>query len=232
MVPGTACTAIGRVLKERFGGQMIPKASIIRNGKKVVGAKHCSVQQLVENDLITPDESDRLMKFANIRNPYDRFATEYARCSGTWLEQHLNDPTSHVNNGPAAFVEKERKRVARRIQRARDMNFEDWLLQRLDLQPVYNPVKIAKRYRRRLAQDKRDILFPLTRGVDHLIHYERLEEDFNKVLRHTDIEEYIEIPRVNATPKKNDYRAYYTEKARQVFERNFGRELSRFDYAF
>lgn len=232
MVPGTACTAIGRVLKERFGGRMIPQKSIYRDGKKVVGAKHCSVKQLLDHGILSAADASNLIKFANVRNPYDRFATEYARASGSWLENHLNDPNSHVNSGPAEFVDEERTRVARRIARARDMEFEEWLLQRLDLHPLSNPIEIAKRYRRRLREDRRDILFPLTRGVDEIIHFERLEEDFNKVLRAAGFTEYVPIPQINATPTKNDYRKYYSDAARNRIEKHFGKELTEFRYTF
>jgi hypothetical protein len=232
MVPGTACTAIGRVLKERFGGRMIPERSIFRDGRKIIGAKHCSVQQLLDHEILSASESSNLVKFPNVRNPFDRFATEYARSSGSWLEKHLNDPNSHVNNGPPEFVEKERERVARRISRARDMDFETWLFQRLDWHPLNNPIEIAKRYRRRFLEDRREILFPLTRGVDEIIHFERLEEDFNKVLRAAGMTEYVPIPHINATPTKNDYRRYYTDTARDRIEAYFGKELSEFQYTF
>lgn len=233
MVPGTGCSAIGTILREQFGGRWIPERPVFRSGRKVIDSKHCSVKELAEQGLLTKAELARLIKFATIRNPFDRFATDYAREAGSWLEDHLSNPRSFVNAGPHELVAKRRKEIERRIREAREMTFEDWLLRRLELSSLRDPVKVLGRLRRRLTRpSRRATLFPLVDGVDHLLHYETLEADFNRVLQTAGVDKFVPIPGKNVTPQKKPYRDYYSPRLRGILQREFASEFEEFGYSF
>ncbi len=79
---------------------------------------------------------------------------------------------------------------------------------------------------------KMNIAYPLIDGVDRVIRYEYLEEDFNQILSQVGVDEYIPIPHTNKTPGKKSYQAQYSPEARSIVERELAKELATFGYTF
>jgi hypothetical protein len=71
-------------------------------------------------------------------------------------------------------------------------------------------------------------------AVDFLGHYESLEQDLKKVLRHVGIQTEIDIPRTNTGARSNrhDYRKFYTPYTRSLIEDWYAREITLFGYEF
>ena len=72
MTPRKACTATGKLLLEKLDGEWIPKedfTSSIDNSR--VPRKHSTLNQLLENKLLTREESKKLLSFTTVRNPFD-----------------------------------------------------------------------------------------------------------------------------------------------------------------
>lgn len=76
-------------------------------------------------------------------------------------------------------------------------------------------------------------LFYFVDHIDYVMKFEKLEEHFNQYLRYAKVEcPYIELPIVNPTHGKVDYKAYYNTVTRRIAEKKFGREAARFGYTF
>ena len=245
MVPGTGCSAIGSVLRDQFGGQYLPSDNIFQENEKLLDRKHNSISQLLEHGIISHAEVKAYVKFGTIRNPFDRFVTEYARLTGTWIEGYMNkkDPNSWFNTGPSAYLDELKRSTTKKIEQARNMEFNEWVLMKLGLYQPNNPLAQSKRILRGIFKkpvSRHKNLFPLVDDVDYLIHYERLEQDFNTVLKKVGVDEFVPLRRsmrsgINATERtanKKPYKDYYQLKARNFIEKEYSRELASFGYSF
>jgi len=245
MVPGTGCSAIGSVLMDQFGGQHLPSSEIFQKNEMLLARKHNSIQQLLKYGVISNDEVKACVKFGTIRNPFDRFVTEYARLTGTWMEDcmKVKDPNAWFNRGPRGYQDKLKRAKTKKIEQARNMEFNEWVLGRLRLYQPTNSFVRSKMIIRSMFKkpiNRHNILYPLIDGVDCLIHYERLEQDFNTVLKKVDIDEFVPLGRskmfgispTERTPNKKPYKDYYQLKARNFIEKECSRELASFGYSF
>src|SRR5687768_16030892 len=80
MTPRTACSAIGELLHKEFGGEFLPGKDILdADGRVSVRRKHSTLSELIQHGLLTPSESESLLKVAAVRNPYDSLASEYLK---------------------------------------------------------------------------------------------------------------------------------------------------------
>lgn len=86
MVPGTGCSVFGNTLLSDFGGEWLPEQDLVIDGMGVHPRKHNSVQQLVRDGLLSPEDRDSYLVAANIRNPFDRLVTYYQRIAGNWSQ--------------------------------------------------------------------------------------------------------------------------------------------------
>lgn len=237
MAPGTACSMLGGVLLDRFGGEWLPEDHVFRGGEQVVAKKHCSIADLLDHGVVNREQLQGLTSFVTIRNPFDRFVTAYERARGSWLEERVRAPDSYFNQGPEEYVERTKQKAERRIARARDLEFEEWLLRGLNLYPTRNPIEWGKQLRRRLRRrDPKQIVYPLIDGVDQIMRYETLEADFNGILRKAGIDEHVSLERpkgsTDRTPGKKPFREYYSPGLRSIIEKEFRKELSLFGYSF
>lgn len=237
MVPGTACSMLGDVLEARFGGEWMPGSHVFRDGRMVVDRKHSGLADLVRHGVLSRADLDGLLKFGTVRNPFDRFVTAYERARGSWFEDRMKDSDSYLHDGPPAHVEAMLRDTERRIERARSMGFEEWLLRGVDLYPTCSPLALARRLRRRIGgPSRRSRIFPLIDGLDVIMRYETLEQDFNAVLRRAGIDEHVSLKRAagstDLTAGKRPYREYYSPALRATIERSFDKELAAFGYSF
>jgi len=215
MVPGTGCSGVACLLCDQFGGERLPN-------------KHASLDQIIAEGALTRTEVDQLQVFATVRNPFDRFVTEYTRIAGTWFDEHFaNDsPRSHWIHDKGPRYEKWKRRQQ---QKARERGFDSWLIGTVRRYEIRQFVRNPLQYRRRL-----DLLaYPMVEGVDRLMLYERLESELKAVLRDAGAEAEFSLPRRNVTPgKKSDYRDYYSPRSRAFVEKKFGAVLNRFGHSF
>lgn len=244
-VLGTGCSSISDVLIEKFGGEKLPKSDILLAGNyKLVGVKHNTVSQLLGFNLISQSELNSYVKFATVRNPFDRFATDYQRAVGRWWEDNLSkqlqDPNSPANRSGTINRLLYLKTMRREIRLARLEGFEKWLWrkivlpQRFDKRLQYKIKSYFKRNALYLNKNslKINLAYLYIEGVDEIIHNENLEDDLNRVFKKIGVNEFIPIPHTNKTPDKIPYQDYYSLVARTIVEEELGKELAMFGYRF
>lgn len=242
-VPATGCSSISKVLIEKLGGEKLPGKDIMLGEKyKLVGEKHNTLKQLIEFDLISEQELKSYLTFGTVRNPFDRFASAYQRYVSPWWERMIEseDPNCPANRVGTLHRQRYVKNVQRQIQLARDEGFEAWLSRKV-LVPQRLDQRFKLGFRRWLRKQpifqtksfvKMNIAYPFINGVDRIIHYERLEQDFNQILSQVGVNEYISIPHTNKTPGKKAYQTQYSPEARAFIEEELGQELATFKYTF
>lgn len=212
--PRTGCTAIEKLLVERFGGKFFPPDDILDpEGFVRVGRKHCTVAQLLAQGLIPADYSGRYTTVTTVRNPFDSLVSLYVKKREAYQER-LKDPNSWVHR-VRGYVED--------MEYCRTHTFEQWLLKRY---AVSGLEKVLGRGRRSLSNR-------YTEGVATVMRFEQLQEDFESVMRSLGVEGDVTIPSVNATrQRRTEYQEYYTPNARRLVEYVFRRELDRYGYTF
>ena len=220
MAPRTGCTAVGeRVLIPRLDGEYFPSSDVHDSrGKLVVRHKHASLDELLRHGLLDEADAASLFKFTTVRNPFDSLVTLYETMRGRY-KNLVDDPSSFVRKRPA---------LIRMIRVAEQAPFEEWLEHKFH----YGGARGGVRRALRIYPPPRHMYQAYIDGADYVMRYERLQEDFNEVLRRLGVSEPIEIPRRNVTEGKDDYRAYYTPRARRLVERAFEPDLERFNYSF
>jgi hypothetical protein len=235
MVPCTGCSTIGKILRQQFGGEWLPETDLMRGSRVVLNRKHNSLRELVEFGVVTPDDLRGWLKFATIRNPFDRFASEYQRLAGEWMEAAMasSRPDSWVNRGGEAHAEQLRSRKLGEVRRARGEGFDRWLARNIGAaQRIDDRLRgWVKRVLQRGPREKNPA-FPMIAGVDELMRYENLEADFNRVLASVGVTEFVPLPHTNKTPGKKPYQEYYSSQSRQLVEKMFAADLSRHGYSF
>ena len=224
MAPHTGCTATGRVLRKDFGARFLPNTKVHGpDGKLLIPRKHTTLPQLVESGTLDgafgdPAERDRLVIASTIRNPFDANVSSWHR----WYRKL--DPSHRKFN--QRFVDRaggRSEKPSEDIARAR-RDFERWLTER------YQPrlwQRIRGRYRPIYA-------FRWTEGSDVVLHFERLQDDFDDLLERLGVPDRHEIPQVNVTRKRDrrPYQDWYTPRARAIVERAFAADFAEHGYSF
>lgn len=220
MAPRTACTAIGEaVLIPRLDGEYLPATDVLDDaGKLVVRHKHGSLADLVHHGLLGGEEAESLFKFTTVRNPFDSLVTLYVTMRTRYRDE-LDDPGSFVRRRPG---------MPGRIRMAEEHPFDEWVERKFHVGGPRGAVRRALS----LAPRPRHMYEAYIDGADFVMRFERLQEDFNEVLRRLGVPGPIEIPKWNVTEGKDHYRAYYTPRAQRIVEKAFAPDLERFDYAF
>jgi hypothetical protein len=215
LTPHTASTAIGGVLLNELGGEWIPPDDMRAPDGSLVRRKHTTVPQLLAADLIGADERKGLFAFAGVRNPFDALVSTYVRNA-----EH-NQPLLEKKD---SFIHK-RPRKRSHLDYCATHTFEEWI------EHVYAP-RILDRILGRGTRIRRR--FPFQEGVDFVIRYEHLQEDFDEALRRAGVPGRYVIPTRNVTTERldRDYRSYYTERSRTLVQQAFATQLERFGYAF
>jgi hypothetical protein len=95
MTPRTACTAIGELLCERFGGEFIPSDDILDSrGLTLFDKKHSPLSDLIKHRFLTTEEAKSLLKVAA-----DSFVSLYFKQRSKY-QPLLGDRVSWVNRLP------------------------------------------------------------------------------------------------------------------------------------
>jgi len=214
MSPRTACTAIGKVLCDRYGGQYLPKTDIVDKKRNiVVQQKHSTVNELIKYNLISEKELANLLKFTCVRNPFDSLVSLYIK-KKTKYQPLLKDPNSWVNRLP---------NYAKDMEFCQNHSFNEWIVR-----------KGLKGLIKRILLYKPSIFDEYTAKADILMRYEKLNEDFKTVLNQSGIEYDSQIPMINPTSERehSDYRVYYSYLARKLVEITYYNDFKNYNYCF
>lgn len=238
MIGGTGCTSISKTLIQKFNGEWLPKEPILPSQNQGFGLeqKHNTLQQLIDFKLINREEVNKYLKFANVRNPFDRYATAFARFYGPDIEIALSDPTSWIYKDESGAlrdsneVAKTKKHLQKMIKISREKGFDAWLSKELGLQARLKAK--LKAYCRRGDKAPYSYDYRILDNLDDFIRFENLEQDFNRILQNVGITEWISLDNVNPTKGKKPYQEYYSQKSRALIEKLFQEELRRFNYTF
>ena len=212
--PRTGCTAIATLLNEQFGGEQLPSQDILHSdGTFDVPKKHCNVPQLLSRKLIPEDYSSTVYTFTSVRNPFDSLASMYVKKREKY--QPLLADTSSWIYRVRGYVED--------MHFCRTHSFEEWL------QHHYH-VGWSERL---LGRGQRSLSEKYTRGVHRVLRFERLQSDFEQVMRSVGITRDVTIPKINSTQtRRESYQSYYTPAARKLVESVFKPDLQKYGYSF
>lgn len=209
MAPRTGCTAVGDVLCKEREGWWFPEEDILNeDGDIAVPRKHTTVPQLVDAGLLERKELKELFVFSSVRNPFDSLVSLWVK-KRTSYQPLLDDPDSFVNQTPG---------FAEDMEFVVDHTFSEW---------------IERQYADLVGDGRQRHLYgPYLRDVDHVMRFENLQDGLDDVMRHLGAPP-IEIPLLNPTEgRRDDYRTYYTDRARSIVESVFAADLERFGYRF
>jgi hypothetical protein len=215
LAPHTGSTAIASLLVDQLGGDWLPPEEVRdAEGRLVLVQKHSTVPELMAAGLVTAEDRQGLLTFSAVRNPFDALASLYLKHRGK-DQALLADPTSWVHGRP---------RKLDNLTYTRDHTFDQWI------EHVHAP-RLRDRLRGRKARLER---WPYDRGIDAIMRYERLQDDFDGVLRRAGIDGSHQIPRENVTPTREgrDYREFYSERSRLLVESAYADFLVKYDYSF
>ena len=242
MVPATGCSSIGRTLREKFGGEFIPKVPLYQNSEILIGCKHNSIRELIKYGYLSRVELSIYLKFATVRNPFDSLVTEYQRFTGEWAKEFLAKQESRLDQDISEYEKKcvkiAIKNIKRQIREVKDKSFEEWLKDYFLKNSYYQADltnKIKNKIKSFTISNYYPNISPLLAGVDEIIRYEFLEEDFNMILKKSGIinsSEWISLRKQNTTKGKDDYRSYYTSTTIKLVEKYLEKELKVFGYNF
>ena len=173
-------------------------------GNKEIGGKHRSVGDL-RRDLGV--DLTGYYGFAFVRNPWDRTLSLF----------HYYKSGRHPDRIPAT------------------VSFEDWVVSAFDPEESALPgsFKNTMRYQDELW----DQCSYLTEGVNRVGRVETLEQDFRGICDEIGVTErvfpkgIVRLPRANATQHEH-YRAVYSDRARELVESHYARDVERFGYSF
>ncbi len=212
MAPHTGCTAIGEVLRDRFGATFVPPDDILSpDGTIRVPRKHSRLPQLLSSGVITPEQRAGLVVAAGVRNPFDEEASHFKQREREYRARRDDAETRARLAGDKAPARKD------------DITFETWLRRRYVARPWH-----------RLMGRKPKQPADFTAGADVIIRFERLQSDVDSLMRRLGVEGHVEIPVVNPTGvrAKRPYQEFYTPRSREIVEQVFAARIARYGYAF
>ena len=213
MPPRTACTALGELLLKEYGGEYIPKEDILdRGGIYKVQQKHCTLPQLINNKILSDRDASALVKFTTVRNPFDSIVSLYIGKKSKY-QPLLNDPNSWVYKI---------KGYAEDMKYAHNHSFDAW---------------IFKNYKRgfikRSLGYKQSMFKGFTTGMDEILRFENIQNDFRMLLEKAKISKKLEIPYVNrTTEREKNYKQYYSNFSRKFIEYVYKNDLVKYGYKF
>jgi hypothetical protein len=214
MTPRTACTAVGELLCEYYGGRFLPAEDILDSrGRIMLQKKHSTLSELIQHRLLTREEAQSLLKIAAVRNPLDSLVSIYFKQRFKY-QPFLDDPTSWVNRSP---------RYVRRMKYAQKHSFNRWFF-RISYR------KLIKR----LLLGRPSMYDYYTRGVDIVLRYESLETDLKDAFTQAGIPWKGNIPIVNRTDERpsRGYRSFYSRPAALAARFAYSHDLKRYGYKF
>jgi hypothetical protein len=214
-VPHTGSTAISDLLIREMGGEWIPPEDFTAPDGTLVRRKHTTLQQLLAGGVISAEERARLFVISAVRNPFDTLVSTYVR------NREHNQP---LRDKADSFIHK-RRRKRDDLDYCLDHTFDEWI------DHSFGP-RLIDRVTGRGVKVRRKA--PFQEGVDFVMRYEHLQEDFDEALRRAGVDRRLVIPTRNVTTERTerDYRTWYSGRSRKLVQKAFAEQLRRFGYAF
>lgn len=216
MAPHTGCTAIGEVLRDRFGATFVPEEDVLDpDGTIRVPRKHSRLPQLMKAGLITPEQRSGLVVAAGVRNPFDEEVSHF--------KQREREYRARRDDAAIRARLAGDKAPAKSREQAAEVDFETWLRRRYVARPWH-----------RLMGKAPKTPADFTAGADLIIRFERLQADVDELFRRLGVAERVEIPVVNPTGvrEKRPYQEFYSPRARAIVEQVFAGRIARYGYTF
>ena len=214
MTPRTACTAIGELLCQEYGGQFVPSEDIIDSrGFISVQRKHSTLAELIQHKILPEDELRSLLKLVAVRNPYDSLVSLYLKKREKYRPL-LRDRSSWVYRVP---------HYADDMRYCQTHTFNEWI----------RKVCHRKLVRRLLGQHP-SMFAEHVHGTDIVLRYETIEDDLKQAFRTAMIPWKATIPRTNLTHERSDrdYRGYYSKFGALAVKLAYSHDLKTYDYRF
>jgi hypothetical protein len=214
MTPRTACTAVGELLCQHYGGEFLPAEDILDgDGRVCAQKKHSTLTELIKYKILAPGEAKSLLKVAAVRNPFDTLVSLYFKQRFKY-QPLLADPDSWVNRWPT---------YAKNMRYAREHSFTRWVFR-----------KCSRQLAKRLLGFPPSMFVDYTEGTDVVMRYESIDRDLEGVFKKVGMEPKVGIPVVNRTderPERN-YRSYYSRSAALAVSMAFHDDLKTYGYKF
>ncbi len=230
LVPATGCSVVSEVLRNHYCAEEL-------------GRKHNDVPELVRLGLISAQELEEYVVVANIRNPFDRIHTYYARLTGPWLEHYfgfrlrdLDRKSSYLSakelENLKANIIRERRRKLSRQKILKSMGFNFWFFTYLlKLSIVTFSIREEERSRRLSAH-----IFPMLSGVNVVIRREQIVDAFSNLQRkYLGNEKPIQLTLKNKATivsKKKNYITCYNWFNKSISCKMFEAYLKQYGYNF
>lgn len=236
MAPRTGCTAVEDVLEHKLEGELVPPKDILDdNGNFILHRRHHSLRAMIKHQLISETEASSLLKFSTIRNPFDSLSSDYEKRRSKY-QHYIDNPDSWVHRLPG-YVED--------MHFCTNHSFNEWIEKhygaiyanglRRGMQLVADKTPRGNRLKKALdlRQKPYTMYGDYTTGMDVVMRFETLQQDFDQVLEKAGVPFKITIPVINKTEEKtSDYRDYYNPRSRQIVSYVFRHELKRYKYKF
>jgi hypothetical protein len=176
-------------------------------GAEPILRKHATYRDFLRQ---ATDDEKSYFAFSGIRNPLDVAVTRYVHIKDN-VKDHFTDPWSlKVRNSLASRME---RRIYAWTQRT-NATFEQFL-SRWYLLPYDTWTSLDHE------------------GIDMVLRFEKLQDDFADALRRIGLEPVRPLPAVNVTPgRERDYVSYYTPDAIKRAVWVFGPYLEQWGYGF
>lgn len=206
MNPRTGCTAVGQLMLEQMEGRYIPEADIKDDrGKIVYQKKHTTLPELKKLGLVDDEMLKNYTVFTTVRNPFDSLLSLWTKKRFKYASLR-DDPNSFVNTLPGYRED---------MEFIENHSFAEWL-------EHFFEDKKSPTVNRKHAE-----------GVDRVLRFETLQQDFQRLLDDCTQGERFVIPVVNETGNRDkNYQGAYDDTSRRFIEEKFAQDLREYDYAF
>jgi hypothetical protein len=213
MTPRTACTAVGTILLSDLNGEFIPPENIVdKQNFFIVQRKHCTLADLMNNGILSQKQSDKLLKFTTVRNPFDNLVSRYEKLHSKY-QPLIDDLDSWVYQVPG-FVDN--------MHYCQNHSFNRWI------QKTY-----LKTALKRLLGGKPSMYQKFTEGMDAVLHFENLQNELDQLSASASPRFKLSIPRINPTTQRSaDYRKYYSTASRTLIQFALKDDLKQYGYKF
>jgi hypothetical protein len=211
MTPRTACTAIGELLCQSYGGEFLPSDDMLDSrGRIAIQKKHSTLRELLEHKILSLEESKSLLKVAAVRNPFDTLVSLYFKQRYKY-QPLLSDPTSWVNRSPA---------YARNMRYAQTHSFDRWVQK-----------KCAKQLLKLALGFPRSMYSEYTYGMDRVLRYESIASDLSSAFATAGMANGA-IPVINRTEERIDrnYRSSYSRRSALMVRVAYADDLKKYEY--
>lgn len=214
MTPRTACTAIGQLLCDHYGGEFLPSEDVLdAHGNISIQKKHTTLAELIGHGFIGTEKAKSMLKIAAVRNPFDTLVSLYFKQRFKYVPL-LSDPGSWVNRMP---------HYARNMKFAQAHSFGAWIFR-----------GCYKKLIKRMYGSRPSMFDDYTKDADVILRYESIEEELRDAFNQRGIPWKADIPKINRTDEREirDYRTCYSNLTMTLVRLAYASDLENYGYSF